>query len=96
MKRFWVYLLASKPNGVIYTGMTSDLAQRIHQHKTGEIAGFTARYNVKNLVYAEEHATAEAAITREKQVKAWKRDWKIQLIETDNPEWRDLYETYFS
>ena len=94
MKRFWVYMLASRPNGVIYTGVTSDLIKRVHEHKTDVTDGFTKQYNVKTLVYAEEHTTSEAAIMREKQIKKWNRDWKIELIEKGNPNWRDLYDDY--
>lgn len=87
-----VYILASKRNGTLYTGVTSDLPKRIWQHKRGLIRGFTEKYGVKQLVYVEPHATMEAAITREKQIKEWKRVWKLRLIERSNPEWRDLYD----
>ena len=90
-KSFFVYVLASKPNGVLYIGVTSDLVKRIHQHRSGEVDGFSKKYNVKQLVFFEEHADSEAAITREKQLKKWKRDWKVELIEKSNPTWRDLY-----
>lgn len=90
-KSFFVYVLASKPNGVLYIGVTSDLVKRIHQHRSGEVDGFTKKYNVKQLVFFEEHADSEAAIKREKQLKKWKRDWKVELIEKSNPTWRDLY-----
>ena len=87
-----VYLLASKKNGTLYTGVTSSLAQRIYTHKHGVIEGFTGRYDVRRLVYYERHGTMEAAISREKQIKSWQRRWKINLIEARNPKWRDLYE----
>ncbi|MEM6902464.1 MAG: GIY-YIG nuclease family protein [Pseudomonadota bacterium] len=90
-KSFFVYVLASKPNGVLYIGVTSDLVKRVHQHRSGEVDGFSKKYNVKQLVFFEEHADSEAAITREKQLKKWKRDWKVELIENSNPTWRDLY-----
>ena len=87
-----VYLLASKKNGTLYTGVTSKLAWRIYTHKHGPVEGFTSRYGVRQLVYYERHDTMEAAIIREKRIKSWQRRWKINLIETQNPRWRDLYE----
>ena len=90
-KQPYVYILASKKNGTLYIGVTSNLIQRIWQHKNNEVEGFTKKYNVHTLVYYEQHETMESAITREKQMKKWKRDWKIQLIEKDNPQWEDLW-----
>ena len=90
-KQFYVYILASQRNGTLYTGMTSDLVKRIWQHKNGEVEGFTKQYNVKTLVYYEIHQSAESAIVREKQIKKWRRKWKLRLIEKDNPYWKDLY-----
>jgi putative endonuclease len=87
-----VYILASRPNGTLYVGVTSDLIRRIWQHKTDAIDGFTSKYGVKLLVYFEAHASIADAILREKQIKEWKREWKIGLIERDNPVWRDRYE----
>jgi putative endonuclease len=87
-----VYILASKYNGTLYTGVTSDIVRRVWEHKTGAVDGFTKKYNVKHLVYFELHGTMEAAIVREKQIKLWKRIWKIVLIQRDNPTWRDLYD----
>jgi putative endonuclease len=92
-KQFYVYILSSKRNGTLYTGVTSNLVQRVWQHKNGMIDGFTQKYNVKILVYYEAHGDAESAITREKQMKKWRRNWKIRLIEESNPHWRDLYDT---
>ncbi len=89
-KQFYVYILASKRNGTLYIGVTSNLVQRTWQHKEGQVEGFSKKYGVKNLVYFEVHETAESALTREKQVKKWERAWKIKLIERNNPEWRDL------
>jgi putative endonuclease len=91
-KRFCVYILASKRNGTLYTGVTSNLVRRIWQHKSGEIPGFTQKYNVKMLVYYEQHENWESAIHREKRIKEWKRTQKLFLIEKRNPAWRDLYE----
>ena len=91
MKRSYVYIIASKRNGTLYIGVTSDLVKRIYQHKHDMIDGFTRKYGVKRLVYWEEHAEIERAIIREKQLKRWKRLWKLRLIEQENPEWRDLY-----
>ena len=87
-----VYILASGRHGTLYIGVTSNLLGRIHQHREGLIKGFTSRYGIHRLVHYEMAETMEAAITREKQLKVWKRSWKITLIETDNPTWRDLAE----
>src|SRR5262249_13694838 len=90
-KTFYVYILASQRNGTLYTGVTSDLIKRAWEHKEGFVDGFTRQYDVKLLVWYEQHETAETAITREKQVKKWNRAWKIRLIEERNPYWNDLY-----
>lgn len=92
MKQPCVYLLASKYNGTLYVGVTSNLSQRVWQHKNDLCRGFTQRYGVHRLVWYEVHETMESAIVREKTIKEWKRRWKIDLIEGMNPEWRDLYE----
>jgi putative endonuclease len=92
-KPFFVYILASKRNGTLYIGMTDDLGMRIWQHKNKVIQGFTAKYGVDVLVWHEAHPSRESAFTRERRMKEWKRAWKIELIEKDNPEWTDLYET---
>jgi len=89
---FYVYIISNKRNGTLYIGVTSDLIKRIYQHREGLIDGFTKKYNVKALVYYEQHENAESAITREKQMKEWKRQWKLELIEKTNPEWEDLYD----
>jgi putative endonuclease len=89
-----VYLLASRRNGTIYTGVTSTLLARIQQHRHGLVRGFTRNYSVKLLVWFEQHPTMESAITREKRIKKWNRAWKLELIEADNPEWRDLAEDF--
>ena len=86
-----VYILASKKNGTLYIGVTSDLIKRIWQHKNDLVESFTKKHAVHDLVYFELHATMEFAISREKNIKAWKRAWKIELIEKDNLKWRDLY-----
>jgi len=91
-REFWVYIMASKRNGTLYVGVTSDLPKRIWERKNGLVEGFTHRYQVDRLVYCEPFDDAESAITREKQLKKWRRAWKIELIESDNPEWRDLYD----
>jgi len=88
---FHVYILASRPHGTLYVGVTSALVQRIWQHKTNAVPGFTARYRVHTLVWFEAHDTAASAIQREKQIKEWRRAWKIMLIEEDNANWADLY-----
>jgi putative endonuclease len=91
MKQPCVYLLASKRNDTLYVGVTSDLIQRVWQHKNDLAEGFTKRYGVHRLVWYEECGTMEAAISREKAIKEWKRAWKIRLIENRNPEWKDIY-----
>ena len=92
MAGFWVYILASRPRGTLYVGMTNDLVRRVSEHREGAVAGFTRRYSVKMLVFFERHDTARAAIQREKNIKGWSRAWKIDLIHTLNPDWRDLYD----
>ena len=90
MKQPCVYILASERNGTLYVGVTSDLVRRIWEHKTDAAEGFTRQYRVHVLVHAEFHGTMIEAITREKQIKKWKRAWKLDLIEQANPTWRDL------
>ncbi len=89
-----VYIIASQRNGTIYTGVTSNIMQRIWQHREGILPGFTKRYSAKRLVWFEQHGAMESAIAREKQIKAWKREWKLALIEETNPDWRDLAEDF--
>ena len=86
-----VYILSNKRNGTLYTGVTSDLIKRIWQHRNELVDGFSKKYSTHMLVYYEVHDDMVNAITREKQIKAWKREWKINLIEEFNPYWRDLY-----
>lgn len=86
-----VYLLASQRNGTLYIGVTSNLIQRIWQHREGLAEGFTKKYRVKTLVWYELHTTMESAIAREKALKKWNRDWKLKLIEQTNPQWLDLW-----
>ncbi len=86
-----VYILASRRNGTLYVGVTSELAKRVYEHKHGLVDGFTKKYGVHQLVYFELAEDMLSAIAREKQIKKWKRAWKIELIERGNPEWRDLY-----
>ena len=86
-----VYLLASKQNGTLYTGVTSNLLKRVWEHKNNVVEGFTKKYGVHTLVWYEVHETMESAIQREKTIKNWKRAWKIKVIEEMNPQWRDLY-----
>ncbi|MEE9552739.1 MAG: GIY-YIG nuclease family protein [candidate division Zixibacteria bacterium] len=92
MKTYYVYIMASKKNGVLYIGITSDLKKRVYEHKNDLAEGFTKKYLVHRLVYFDSTSDVNAAITREKQLKKWKRQWKIDLIEKDNPDWRDLYD----
>ncbi|MBN2240261.1 MAG: GIY-YIG nuclease family protein [Dehalococcoidales bacterium] len=96
MDSYYVYILASKRNGTLYTGMTSDLIQRVYTHKNDFADGFTKRYGVHMLVYFEQWEDREGALKREKQIKEWKRKWKLELIEKNNPEWNDLYDQIIS
>ena len=89
---YWVYILASRPGGTLYVGVTNDLIRRIFEHREGLVPSFTKRYGAKMLVYFERHDTAMAAIQREKNIKHWPREWKIDLIHFTNPEWHDLYD----
>jgi len=89
-----VYILASGFNGTLYVGVTSNLLQRVFQHRTGALGGFAAEYGIKRLVWFEMHGTMESAIAREKQLKNWRREWKVGLIVQANPTWRDLAEDF--
>jgi putative endonuclease len=91
MKEYFVYILASKKNGTLYIGVTNNLIRRINEHKNNLIEGFTSKYNVHRLVYFERFPTVHEAISQEKRLKKWKRQWKIELIEQINPEWKELY-----
>jgi putative endonuclease len=95
-RSYWVYILASKPGGTLYVGVTSDRIRRVHQHKTGEGAAFTRKYGVYLLVYAEEHHDVEQAIAQEKRLKKWRRAWKLQLIQEHYRDWTDLYDMFAS
>jgi putative endonuclease len=90
-KKFFVYLLASKRNGTLYVGVTSNLPGRVWQHRNKIVDGFTAKYRIGSLVYFEVHESSESAIQREKQIKKWNRAWKLRLIEGGNPGWNDLF-----
>ncbi len=91
-KNYFVYVLSSKRNGTLYIGVTSDLVTRVFQHKNDLANGFTKRYGVHNLVWYEMHQSPESAIQKEKELKKWRRAWKLELIEQQNPGWKDLYE----
>ena len=93
MKLPTVYILASERNGTLYIGVTSDLVKRVWEHKQDQVPGFTSKYGVHLLVYFEVSDDIVSAITREKQLKKWHRDWKIRLVEEMNPHWNDLYES---
>ena len=93
MKEPCVYILTNRRHGTLYVGVTSDILRRGWEHRTDAVEGFSKRYQLHRLVYVEPHDSMEAAILREKRLKAWKRAWKIRLIDAANPEWRDLYET---
>jgi putative endonuclease len=92
MKRAWVYMVTNTTGSTLYTGVTSNLARRAWEHREGVIDGFTRKYKAGKLVWYEEHDTMLGAIQREKNIKHWSRDWKNQLVEQLNPQWRDLYE----
>jgi putative endonuclease len=95
MKYYYVYMLASKRRGTLYIGITNDLIRRMHEHKDGMNKGFTQKYKVFKLVYFQQCENVESVIQREKQLKAWHREWKIRLIEETNPLWNDLSDTLF-
>lgn len=88
---YYVYILASKPHGTLYVGVTKDLVRRVYEHRTGAVKGFTKQYDVHRLVYFETSDSIESAIEREKHIKKWERAWKIELIESKNPRWEDLF-----
>ena len=90
MKQYYTYILASSKNGILYIGVTNDLCRRIHQHKNKEIKGFTQKYAVDKLVYYEIYFDIRIALEREKNLKKWKRNWKLKLIESMNPNWEDI------
>ena len=90
---YFVYILASQKNGTLYVGVTNDLVRRVHEHKNDLVDGFSKRYGVHFLVWFESTESVEAAIEKEKQIKNWKREWKVSLIEKDNPGWSDLFES---
>ena len=89
---YYVYILASQPRGTLYIGVTNDVVRRVYEHREGLVAGFTKQYGVKALVYYETHESVEQAIQREKTLKHWVRDWKVALIERENPHWEDIYD----
>ena len=92
VKKYYVYIMASNSRNAIYIGVTNNIKRRTEEHKNGEAKGFSKEYNTHNLVYYEEFLQIDKAITREKQIKKWNRDWKIELIESKNPDWKDLYD----
>ena len=92
MPSYFVYNVANKRNGTLYIGYTNDLSRRIFEHESGAVPGFSKRYGTKRLVYYETHEDARLAQQRERSLKKWNRKWKLDLIEKDNPQWRDLYE----
>ena len=94
MKLYWTYILTSRKNGTLYTGVTGDLSRRMVQHRDGKGGQFTSTHSVKRLVWCEEFSNVLDAITREKQIKAWRRQWKINLINESNPEWDDLFDSF--
>ena len=95
MNSYFVYILASQRNGTLYTGVTNNLFRRVWEHRNNEGVSFTRKHKVHRLVWFEEHGDINRAIYREKRIKRWKRDWKLRLIETENPNWTDLYDERF-
>lgn len=95
MANFYVYILTNKLNGVLYIGLTNEPERRLEEHKTKKLKGFTYKYNVDKPVYFEEFDTYEEAFTRERRLKQWNRDWKVELIEKENPDWKDLSAGWF-
>lgn len=93
MKQSAIYILANKRNGTLYIGMTTDLVRRVYEHSIGVVEGFSKKYQTKMLVYYEMYERIEDAALREKQMKKWDRKWKLELIEKDNPDWQDLYDS---
>jgi putative endonuclease len=91
MNNYYVYILASKRNGTLYVGVTNDLLRRVYENKNDFVKGFTSKYGVHQLVFCEQHESYESALSREKQIKEWKRKWKLELIEKANPLWQELY-----
>ncbi|MDD4477244.1 MAG: GIY-YIG nuclease family protein [Patescibacteria group bacterium] len=94
-RKYYTYILSNKKNGTLYVGITNNLIRRIYEHKNNLVGGFTKKYDIHNLVYYEQYDSVDDAISREKQMKKWNRKWKIELIEKDNPNWRDLYEELY-
>jgi putative endonuclease len=92
MNSYYVYILASKRNGTLYIGVTNDLVRRVHEHKNDLVEGFTKKYCINLLVYYEQYNNAESAIRRERQMKKWNRQWKMNRIQEQNPDWNDLYD----
>src|SRR5438552_18189912 len=90
---YYVYIIASRRDGAIYIGVTNDIVRRAYEHRIKAVPGFTSKYNITQLVWFEVYDDPVSAITREKELKKWKRTWKIQLIQAENPEWKDLYES---
>ena len=93
---YYVYIIASLRDGAIYIGVTNDIVRRIYEHRTKAVPGFTSKYNITRLVWFEVYDDPVSAITREKELKKWKRSWKVQLIDAQNPQWNDLYESICS
>jgi len=91
MADYWVYVLTNMPRGTLYVGITNDLVRRAHEHREGSVSGFSKRYRLKMLVYFERYNTPREAIQREKNIKHWSRQWKLQLVEGADPKWRDLF-----
>jgi putative endonuclease len=94
VETYFVYILASRKNGVLYIGVTNELVRRVSEHRLGEASQFTRKYQIRRLVYFEAFGDVRLAIEREKRLKRWRREWKIALIEQENPDWRDLFDEF--
>ncbi len=92
----WVYMMTNRPFGTLYVGVINDIARRVYEHRSGQGGGFTARYHLTRLVYAEQHDDIRSAINRETRLKRWPRMWKLNLIEAQNPRWEDLFERWYN
>lgn len=96
MRSYYIYIMSSQRNGTLYIGISGNLPRRVYEHKHGLVPGFSKKHNTKILVRTEEYKNVHEAIKREKQLKKWNRQWKLNLIEKDNPEWMDLYDSLIS
>jgi putative endonuclease len=95
-RRFYVYIMTNKPWGTLYVGVTNNIFRRVYEHRSGELPGFTQKYALRQLVFFEQHGSADSSISREKRIKKWPRSWEINLVRTDNPDWIDLAADWYT